>query len=444
MRKGLFILFILFSLLAEAKKKAKWVIKMPIENEYYIGISSVLKSNANYRELAKKQALENIASEISINISSESILNTFENKENLIKEYTNQITINTKNTIEDYELVDIWENKKEYWVYYRLSKKNHKEQTLKAQNMAIENSIAHFEEGLKHKEQLDYKNAYFEFVSAFVAIEKYLGLSLTASFRGRNIFVANEIIKELYQLNDEINLTSATKELNIVLGSTTQCNEILVQTKNIEGIALSAIPINYTIEALSISKNAISDNKGLICIELEKIKNASETLILNIHCDLLGYVKNFYPENLAIKALGHLVTKDLNIKLHIIKPKIYIELNSADLSYEKKEQYLNYVESLVFNSQFELTELKSEANIYMLIKLNFKQEIGVFNFKDVLGGNIEVYQAKNKISIFRSPFAEVKTGTSFINDKSINDALSKNLKELEVNFMPQIVSNYLN
>jgi len=99
-----------------------WVLSTPIHPDYYIGVYSADKLSINFREKAKKGALENLASEISVKISGESVLNTLETEGSFNQEYEQKIKIQSSEEIEGYELMGTWENDTQYWVYYRLLK----------------------------------------------------------------------------------------------------------------------------------------------------------------------------------------------------------------------------------------------------------------------------------------------------------------------------------
>ena len=99
-----------------------WVKSTPVNIDYYVGVYSIQKTSSDYREKAKRGALENLASEISVNISAESVLKTLETGGDFNQEYEQNIRIKSSEEIEGYELVGVWEDENEYWVCYRLSK----------------------------------------------------------------------------------------------------------------------------------------------------------------------------------------------------------------------------------------------------------------------------------------------------------------------------------
>src|SRR5688572_7834607 len=106
---------------AEALKPA-WLKTEPFQDGYYTGIGHSTKDgNNNYIQAAKKSALDDLVSEIKVNVSSTSVLSTMEVDRKLQEQYEQIIKTTATDEIEEFELVDAWEDGSNYWVYYRLS-----------------------------------------------------------------------------------------------------------------------------------------------------------------------------------------------------------------------------------------------------------------------------------------------------------------------------------
>ena len=104
--------------------KPEWVTNRPVSDEYFIGISKgVKKNNPNYLTKTKSDALNDLISEIKVSIKSTQELSLKQQNNTINQSFSNNIELKTEAIIEGYELVDTWEDKNEYWVYYRLLKK---------------------------------------------------------------------------------------------------------------------------------------------------------------------------------------------------------------------------------------------------------------------------------------------------------------------------------
>src|SRR6056297_2029137 len=107
-----------------SNRQPEWVTSRPLDNSYYIGIgiSSKAGSNPDYIQVAKSNALQDMASEISVEISGTSLLNQIEDEKGFREKFESNIQTKIADELEDYELVDQWESPDRYYVYYRLSK----------------------------------------------------------------------------------------------------------------------------------------------------------------------------------------------------------------------------------------------------------------------------------------------------------------------------------
>ena len=99
-----------------AKKKPDWVISRPINQNYYIGIGVAEKSkdNLDYIQIAKDNALKNLASEININVSGDVISKVIEKSGISQDEIKSEIRTSTTANLEGYEVVGTYEDKNGY------------------------------------------------------------------------------------------------------------------------------------------------------------------------------------------------------------------------------------------------------------------------------------------------------------------------------------------
>jgi hypothetical protein len=102
--------------------KPEWLTAKPVSASYYIGIGhSTRDGSNNYIQSAKKSALEDLVSEIKVNISSTSVLSQIDANREFQEKYEQIIKTTVADEIQEFEQVDAWEDDRNYWVYYRLS-----------------------------------------------------------------------------------------------------------------------------------------------------------------------------------------------------------------------------------------------------------------------------------------------------------------------------------
>ncbi|MEJ2055224.1 MAG: LPP20 family lipoprotein, partial [Calditrichaceae bacterium] len=154
------------------------------------------EGNLDYRQIAKENALQDLASEITVNISSEIVVKMMETSDNLEEDLKSQIRATTKANLEGYEQVDNWEDNDFYWVYYRLSRdtyaKNKKERINKARSLGM-NLL---EQGMEKEKAEDPAAALGYYVQALQAVEEFIGEPIKTEFAGSTIYLQNEIFNK--------------------------------------------------------------------------------------------------------------------------------------------------------------------------------------------------------------------------------------------------------
>lgn len=99
-----------------------WVLQRPVTASSYIGIGQCPKLRPDYRDVAKQNALNDLASEISVTVQGNSLLYTLERKGVLDEEFRNSIRTSTSERMEGYELMGSYDGPTDHYVYYRLDK----------------------------------------------------------------------------------------------------------------------------------------------------------------------------------------------------------------------------------------------------------------------------------------------------------------------------------
>jgi len=121
----IFFLLITFSIPLFGRAP-QWVNELPNGSNSYTGRAVVTKeeygSREEYMKAAEIQALRNISSAISVVIEGSSQSSYLATNDSQTSQYQEEISAFTQATLEGYEFVEEWENRKEYWVYYKLDK----------------------------------------------------------------------------------------------------------------------------------------------------------------------------------------------------------------------------------------------------------------------------------------------------------------------------------
>jgi hypothetical protein len=138
--------------LTEVEVLPDWVKTKPIIPGYYVGLGSAQKTmNPNeYQSGAKNNALADLTSDISVTISTESVLHQFESAMAYSEDYSSFTKTLAKENLEQYELINSYESQTHYYVLYSLSKEKYKVLKEKRKSEATKKGINFF---LKAQEQ---------------------------------------------------------------------------------------------------------------------------------------------------------------------------------------------------------------------------------------------------------------------------------------------------
>jgi hypothetical protein len=215
MRSGWYIFLAGFLLLSCKTRQAEipvavevkvpgWVSSRPNTNSKYTGVGFADKSKGgNYQMEAKKNALYDLASEIKVNISSNSVLYTVQNNNNFNENFNSLIRLSNSDHIEGYSLVDVYENDKQYWVYYQLDKQEYANQKARKKQQIVTKASNLIVASFYDEKNRDFSSSLKKRIQAFGVLTPYLSEEINfdaAQTNGvKNIFDLTNLIQSQLQ-----------------------------------------------------------------------------------------------------------------------------------------------------------------------------------------------------------------------------------------------------
>tara|TARA_Y100001970_G_scaffold140892_1_gene173539 strand:+ start:2628 stop:3992 length:1365 start_codon:yes stop_codon:yes gene_type:complete len=378
-------IFILFSIISLVLcEQANWVSKRPVNRAYYIGIGMVKKATSeNYVQSAKNNALNDLASEISINISSELVDVMIEQSGMSEEQSRSEIQALTKAELEEYELIDTWENDYEYWVYYRLSKEVYKANLeLKRQN-AISLSLDLFEKA-KEKEvnwntQGSTINSAIEYyIQALKPIESYYGDPLEVSYNGDKIFLQNEIFSSLQWILSKIKLKAKNPKIDVKVGNTL-VNELQVSasfTDNGKEVIVTNLPIQFSFIKGDgeLVKTRKTNSKGFVNGQIISISPNQKIQMIRASLDLTNYFSEDNASDYLLNTLRNINVPSSKFIVNVIGPKVYLESNEYNLGNLLDVKVLEpKIKSYLTQKGYSFTDDITEADAMIVINSESRQ-----------------------------------------------------------------------
>lgn len=189
------------------ESKPAWLSAKPSQPGYYTGIGHSTKTGTNnYVQEAKKTALEDLVSEIKVNVSSSLVLSTFEDNNEFREQYEQIIKTTAADEIEEFEQAGAWEDDNNYWVYYRLSIQRYKQIKEEQRRNAVILATDYLEKAQKSDAEGERIQALGFYFQALRSVEKYLGEAIAVTVNGKDILLVNEIFASIQGLLDKIQL----------------------------------------------------------------------------------------------------------------------------------------------------------------------------------------------------------------------------------------------
>lgn len=445
----LFISLLLFackpakSTLLQQKTTPTWVQSTPVHPNYYIGVYSIDKMGVDYRDRAKRGALENLASEISVNISGESVLKTLETEGSFNQEYEQKIKIQSTEDIEGYELIGTWENDMQYWVYYRLSKSKYAQIKKDRIEKALAMGKDYFRRSKENHNRNKYHEAFILGIKSLESVSKYLDQPLKTLVDGKEVHFATEVMSYTQEMVDEIILSPSMTEVSIVIGDYLKEDDIYFLVQNKEGVLLSQIPLKCQYKAVFFKNYKIHSNElGRAEVSVGKIKQSQQEQFIIATLDFEELTANQTKDRTILKLLNYIPAKTVKIKLNVTPPKVFVKSNEKEFGKMKSSSLLPTVKQVLNSRGLKVVNTQKEADLILLINSDTKilgSTRGTYQVE--LTGNIEVVKVSNGEIVFSEVIPPTK-GLQLSLLKASIDAYSKADVYVKRRLIPKLTNQY--
>jgi hypothetical protein len=438
---------------AAKRRTPQWVNERPISSEYYIGIA-VVKKDANqtsYMQLAKNQALQDLSSEISISISSNSVLHQFENNTSFKEEFEADIRTSLAQDLEGYEMVSSWDNNKEgeYWVYYQLSKNQYALLKRIKLNKAKKLSQSYFEEGKQYENQLDLFQALNYYAKSLDAIKNHLDEDLSVMTLDGNINLGTDIYNSIQNIFNRTQLTPDKKNIQLQI-STSQKEPIKVKAvwSADEGdkiISQLPLKLEFTKGEGILNREVSTNQFGYATSQLSKVTSKQKLQEITISLDL-STILDENNENYELNKLfftSESIPKS-KISVNVERLKAYMNFSEKIFGEDSKRGILeNNLKKELSENFFSFTSDKDQAKVIIDINTNVtKGEI-----KE--GNNYKVYivyldcffsliDANTGMEIFNDAIYEVKGMKPISYDYAVKEAYDQAVYEINNTIIPKL------
>jgi hypothetical protein len=428
--------------------KPAWLSAKPFPGGYYTGIGHSIKDgNSNYIQVAKKSALEDLVSEIKVMVSSTSVLSQIDVDKQFHERYEQIIQTEAADEIQEFELVDAWEDVSNYWVYYRLSKERYREIKEEQKRNAVVLATDYYKKGLdadKNGDRIQAASFYFQ---AFRSVEKYLADPIRIVIEDKEILLTNEIYASIQSLLDRINLKVDPSEIQLNRRMYDNQQTTVLARATYKDVELQAkdLPLTASFEKGQgvVFPQYRTNELGEAKILLTKIDSRELEQTVGVKVDI---------ETLAgssESSIFSLIAKSLNVPyaqvvLKVQRPVVYITMEEKSFGFQNNYALIgNKLKNFLSKSGFEFTDDRRVADL--LIDVRSDTERGSISgsiYITYLTGVIRVSSGKAGNEIYATTLDRIK-GYGLDYDRSSVDAYNKTVETLEKDRMNELLDTVL-
>ena len=434
------------SAVVKAPERPEWLIQKPTDTRYYYGIGHGLKDGkTNHIASAKSSALEDLIGEIRVNVSAASALTVLDAGKEFSEKYEQIIRTTVTDEIEEYELTGSWEDEKNYWTLYRLSKTKYREIKERKKQAAAAISLDFFEKAVKAESEANLAAGIGFYLKALAAIEKYLDEPVSVTTGGNSILLTTTILTNLQLLLNRITL-----QHNPVIAEIARrpaANNVPLAfsvTDKISGKPVADIPLtsSFTKGGGEMQEKYTSAAEGNQKLSLSRITSADPEQIITTRVDLESFAGTS-PSEITRLILSRQIIPSATVTLKIKKIMIFLSGSEKILGNPKTGNRLSKFISNYMNLQgFGFTENSEAADLIMEVTSDTEKG-GLSGSIHItyLNGSIRVSESARKGSkeIYRINLDRVK-GYSLDFERSSQDACTKAIDLLEKEKLPQMLS----
>lgn len=432
---------------ADQNAKPSWMSAKPLTDIYFVGIGHSNKTGANnYTQEAKKSALEDLVSEIKVNIHSTSVLTQIDNNKEFREKYEQMIQTTAADEIEEFEAVDSWEDDKNYWVYYRLSKQRYREIKEQQKRDAVTLALDYFTKAKQSEREENAIQALGFYYQGFRAVEKYLAEPITLMFEGKEMILTSEIYASIQKILDDIQLTATPSQIALNRRVTQGSQAVVIHavgktTKK----SMADLPLRAAFEKGSgdVFPDYKTDADGQVKILLTKIGSRELEQSVGVSVNLMAFA-GANPSPIFALVTSKMTVPKASILMEVQRPIVFITATEKNFGNTRPTQQItNKIKNYLSKEGFEFTEDRGKAELVMNITSDSeKGAVSGSIYISYVTSVIHVSTAHDNKEIYATTLDRVK-GYSLDHERASQEAYSKSLEILQSEKLPELLNAIL-
>ena len=421
-----------------------WVQKRPIIPGFYVGIGMAQKNRpaAEYTEAAKNIALNDIASQISVSISSDVLRKVFETQDKLGEEFLSQIRASAKADIEGVQLIDTYEGGNDYWVYYKLSRAEYEARRAAKIKNAVASSLDRFSSGRRSEKEGNPAQALGQYAQAFEPIKEYLAEPLEVQQDGRSVFLVNEIYNSLQGLLNRVELNTTGGARAAKIGRAVKPDLELTATLGDKGtLPIARLPVRFSFLRGSgdFVNQTQTDQNGKALCAVQKITASDRIQLIEAKVDIqsLANVENTSPVAPVIHSLS---VPTMRFTLNVSGIDVLVEADESMFGEKLQQKRIEPTfKSLLGEKGFSFVNSISKASLVVSIRADARKGMETHGLAFAfVSATVSVLDMETGQEIFKSSVNDVKEGSDTF-EKAAYKAFATAANRIADELLPKLV-----
>lgn len=425
-----------------AEPRPEWVNQRPFTSGYYIGIGSSNKKTQplDYQNVAKKNALNDLASEISVRVQGSTFLNTLDINKNFSEEFISNITTTTNEQLEDFEVAGIWENETEYWIFYRLNKATYQQKKAAKKSLAQNSAYDFYLKGLEAEQSSNVSASIDLYLRGLFAIKDYWVETNEYTTEEGKIFLDNTLYSSLQRVASGLHIEVGAPK--IILSAENNYTNNSTYTISYEGKGVSGITTVYSFpkEKYMKPKVQLTDKEGRVSLLVNDVDTKDKNLQLNISIDLMPLQPADLDKKITKALLSNLKSETKAVPIEFVAPTFFVK--SSEKNYGNTTSTATLSSSLQNNLVAKGLRLGNAAGADYVVSIEANTTEGGTSQGFVvafLEFNLEVTNKAGDV-IYKESVNNLK-GLQLNKDAAGIEAYKKGRQKLEDEMIPSILDS---
>lgn len=310
-----------------------WTSARPVSGVDYIGIGTASKLRPDHQEAAKKNALNDLASEISVTVEGNSLLYTLDRKHKFDEEFTSTINTSTSERLEGYELVDSYEDANQYWIYYRLSKAEHARIKAERKQRAIGQATDLYGRAQVALAKGDLRTAFDLDLRALIAMKEYWGENDQVTVEGREVPLANELFNDLQRMASGVRLAVLPERCVMDWPNRFRRELLVTATFGERATSLPQLPIiiSFPGHGGKVAESRNTDAEGRARTTVQRLDLAAPSPAVLIKLDVDALVSKELDPAFTSPLLGSLTIPEAHVPIDKVMPTVFFKGEERNL-----------------------------------------------------------------------------------------------------------------